>query len=92
MICLVTQVQPCHFADNVFDNDEYLKIELYVGTNWNTVFNCTHNACDDNNWHQETLNLDSYLGVRNFNLRFISNESGGHEETDIDDAEIVGLS
>jgi len=62
---------------------------LYDNTTWNTVFNLTPPTGDDNVLHQETVNLDSYLGASDFNLRFISHESGGREETEIDDVEII---
>jgi len=80
------------FVDNALDNGEYLKVELYDGSQWNTVFNWTHNSGDDNIWHQETVNLASYIGISDFKVRFVSHESGGLEETEIDDVIITGNS
>jgi peptidoglycan/xylan/chitin deacetylase (PgdA/CDA1 family) len=80
------------FVDNALDNGEYLKVELYDGSQWNTVFNWTNNSGDDNIWHQETVNLASYIGISDFKVRFVSHESGGLEETEIDDVIITGNS
>ncbi|HUU47515.1 MAG TPA: immunoglobulin-like domain-containing protein, partial [Nitrosopumilaceae archaeon] len=76
------------FVDNSLDNGEYLKVELYDGTKWNTVSNWTHSSGDDNVWHQETVNLDSYLGESDFNVRFVTHESSSREEVEIDDVVI----
>jgi len=78
------------FVDNALDSGEYLKVELYDGTKWNTVSNWTHGAGDDNTWHQETVNLDSYLGVSDFNVRFVTHESSSFEDVDIDVIVIEG--
>ena len=79
------------YVDKDLDNGEYLKVELYDGSQWNTIYNWTNNAGDDDTWHQETVNLDSYLGVSNFNLRFVTHESHQKEIVEVDDIEIVGL-
>ena len=34
-------------------NGEYLNLDLYDGTQWNTVSNWTNNAGDDDTWHLE---------------------------------------
>ena len=72
------------FVDGDLDAGEYLKVQLYDGTQWNTVFNWTHQAGDDNKWHQESVDLTDYLGAE-FNLRFVTNQSFWLEEAEIDD-------
>ena len=62
------------YANNDLDADEYLKVELYDGAKWNTVFNWTSGAGDDDTSHKETVNLGSYLGTSNFNVRFVTRE------------------
>jgi subtilisin family serine protease len=80
------------YADNDLDTGEYLKVELYDGTKWNTVFNWSGGAGDDDTWHQETVNLGSYLGTSNFNVRFVTSESYFTEDAEIDDVVIDGIS
>jgi hypothetical protein len=80
------------YIDQDLDNGEYLKVELYDGTQWNTIFNWTHNAGDDDTWHQETVNLDTYLGTSDFNVRFVTHESHQKEVVEIDDVSIIDLS
>ena len=80
------------YVDHDLDAGEYLKVELYDGAKWNTVFNWTNNAGDDDTWHQETVNLGSYLGTSNFNVRFVTHESSTVEDTEIDDVVIDGVS
>ncbi|MFQ5440261.1 MAG: polysaccharide deacetylase family protein [Nitrosopumilaceae archaeon] len=80
------------FVDNALDNGEYLKVELYDGSQWNTIYNWTHGSGDDNSWHKETVNLDSYLDVNDFNVRFVTHESRSFEDAEIDDVVIIGLS
>ena len=80
------------YVDNELDNGEYLKVELYDGTQWNTISNWTNNAGDDDTWHQETVNLDSYLDTSDFNLRFVTHESHQKEIVEVDDVEITALS
>ncbi len=45
------------YVDNDLDSGEYLQVQVYDGSKWNTVFNWTNNAGDDDTWHQETVNL-----------------------------------
>lgn len=76
------------FVDDLLDDGEYLKVELYNGTHWNMVANWTKNAGNDNAWHHEIVNLDSYLNTSEFNVRFVSHESGSQEEVEIDNVAI----
>jgi hypothetical protein len=78
-------------VDNDIDSGEYLKVELYDGINWNTVFNWTHGVGDDDDWHQETVNLGSYLGVSNFDIRIVTKQSSSSEDIEIDDVVIEGI-
>jgi VCBS repeat-containing protein len=78
------------FVDRGLDSGEYLKIEAYDGSNWNTLFFWSHRNGDDNKWHQESIDLTDYLGVSNFNLRFVTHESHFKEEVEVDDVLIVG--
>ena len=80
------------YVDKDLDNGEYLKVELYDGTQWNTISNWTHNAGDDDQWHQETVNLDSYLDTSNFNVRFVTHESHQKEIVEVDDVLVTSFS
>jgi len=73
------------FVDNDIDSGEYLKVEAYDGASWNTLFSWTDENGNDNTWHQETVDLTDYLGVSEFNLRFVSIQSLSTEDVEIDD-------
>lgn len=77
------------YVDTGLDNGEYLKVEAFDGSSWNTIFYWTNGQGDDDIWHHETFDLPGYL-VNNFNLRFISKESSPVEEVEIDDVLIEG--
>jgi hypothetical protein len=79
------------YVDDDIDSGEYLKVDLYNGSTWNTVFNWTHGAGDDDDWHQETVNLGSYLGTSNFDVRFVTKQSSSSEDVEIDDVVIEGV-
>ncbi|HUU47684.1 MAG TPA: HYR domain-containing protein, partial [Nitrosopumilaceae archaeon] len=80
------------YVDTDLDTGEYLKVELYDGSQWNTIFNWTNQSGDDDVWHQESVNLDSYLSTSDFNLRFVTHESHQKEIVEVDDVLIIGSS
>jgi hypothetical protein len=75
------------YVDTSIDYGEFLKVEVFNGNSWKTVFYWTNLSGDDDVWHEEALDLSSYL-VSNFNLRFISKESSIYEEVEIDNVKI----
>ena len=81
------------FVDSTLDRDEYLKVEAYDGTRWNTIYHWSENlGGDDNTWHQESFDLSTYLSVSDFKVRFVTQESSSYEYVQVDDVEItVGL-
>ena len=80
------------FVDYGLDRDEYLKVELYDGRAWNTIYHWSHNlGGDDNTWHSESFNLSSYLSASNFKIRFVTQESTASEDVQIDDVLITGI-
>ena len=78
------------YVDNDMDNGDYLKVELYDGASWSTLFTWTNGSGDDDTWHQEIVNLSGYLGASDFNLRFVTHESFWTEDAEIDDVLIEG--
>ena len=77
------------FVDSGLDNDEYLKVEIYDGTVWNTIYHWSHNlGGDDDMWHQEFYDLAPYLGVSDFKIRFSSQQSSLFEDVQIDNVMI----
>ncbi|MEM2760947.1 MAG: fibronectin type III domain-containing protein [Nitrososphaerales archaeon] len=73
------------YVDNNLDAGEFLRVQIYDGTTWNSIFSWTHGQGDDDIWHLETYDLPAKYLVNNFNLRFISKESSSLEEVEIDD-------
>ena len=78
------------YVDNDMDNGDYLKVELYDGASWSTLFTWTNGSGDDDTWHQEIVDLSGYLGASDFNLRFVTHESFWTEDAEIDDVLIEG--
>ena len=78
------------YVDNDLDNFEYLKVEIFNGVRWQTIYLWTNNRGDDDIWHYETFNLSMYR-VKNFMVRFVSRENTINEDTEIDDVTIEGV-
>jgi len=78
------------FVDRSLDNNEYLKVEAFNGSSWNTIFYWTHRQGDDDIWHLESFDLSGYL-VSNFSLRFVTKESKGNEDVEVDEVLIEGV-
>ena len=79
------------FIDYGLDRDEYLKVEMYNGYNWSTIYHWSPNLndADDNMWHQEQYNLSEYLDTSNFKIRFVTQQSVSNEDVQIDDLTIT---
>ena len=77
------------FVDSGLDGDEYLKVELYNGRTWNTIYHWSHNLNnDDNRWNMESYDLSSYL-VSNFKIRLTTQQSNTIEDVQLDDIKIT---
>lgn len=77
---------------NSFDNSSenaVVQISNNGGTSWQTVQTISDGQ-DDNNWHQNTVNLTGYSIVNNFQVRFKINGSGTNDYFYIDDITITG--
>ncbi|MGH9923051.1 MAG: cadherin-like domain-containing protein, partial [Nitrososphaerales archaeon] len=79
------------YVDNDLDNNEFLRVQVFDGANWNTIFSWTHGSGDDDTWRQETFNLPASYLNSSFNLRFVSKQSSSSEDTEIDDVLISGV-
>jgi PKD repeat protein len=75
------------YVDTSLDEGEFLKVEVYNGSTWQTVFYWTNGSGDDDTWHEETLDLSNYL-ASNFSVRFVTKESAAYEEVEIDNLTI----
>ncbi len=81
------------FIDYGLDRDEYLKVEAYDGSTWNTIYHWSHNlGGDDNTWHQESYDLASYLGADDFKIRLVTQQSSSSEDVQLDDITISAAS
>ena len=76
--------------DRSLDNGEFLKVELYNGSSWDTVFYWTYRSGADDKWYYKTVDLSGYL-VNTFKVRFTSKENSNGEDTEIDDVLIEAL-
>ena len=73
------------FVDSGLDTGEYLKVELYDGSRWSTIYNWSHGNGDDNRWNAESYDLASYLDASNFNIRLVTKQSTSSEDVQVDD-------
>ena len=73
------------FVDSGIDRGEYLKVDLFDGTTWRTVYNWSHGSGDDNRWHRETYDLSSYMTATAFKIRFVTHQSSSSEDVQVDD-------
>jgi len=78
------------YVDSSLDSGEYLKVDLYDGTRWNTVFDWQGGADDDSTWHMETHGLSAYADVDDFKVRFVAKASSASEDLGIDDVTVTG--
>jgi len=79
------------FVDGSLDSGEFLKVEAFDGTSWKQLFFWGHGQGDNNTWQQEIFNLQDYMMVMDFRVRFVSKESRSSEETEIDDVWIQAV-
>ena len=80
------------FMDSSFDRGEYLKVDLFDGTNWNTIYHWSPTSNDDDNtWHDESYDLLQYLNTSNFKIRFETQQSSSREDVQIDDLKILAI-
>ncbi|ABK77853.1 hypothetical protein CENSYa_1230 [Cenarchaeum symbiosum A] len=78
------------FVDRSLDDDEYLKVELYSGSSWTTIFEWSeNNGSADDMWHSEGYHLGDYLRS-GFSLRFSADPSTSSEEVAVDNVRITG--
>ena len=74
------------YVDGSLDSGEYLKIELYDGTNWVHLDTWSDDTDDDDDvWHLEKYSLSDYNSVTDFNIRFTGLMSSPVEDVGIDD-------
>ncbi|MDA7958960.1 MAG: S8 family serine peptidase [Nitrosopumilus sp.] len=76
------------FVSSNLDRGEYLKAEVYDGSEWDTIYHWTHGSGDDSKWHEESYDLASYLGVDDFKVRFVARMTIYNEDVQIDDVKI----
>jgi serine protease AprX len=79
------------YVDNDLDNNEFLRVQVFDGTNWNTIFSWTNGSGDDDTWRQETYNLPTSYLNSGFNMRAISKQNSSSEDVEIDDLIISGV-
>ncbi len=80
-----------YYLSENLDNGEFLRVEAHNGSSWSQILNLASEAADDSTWHTATVSLNSYVGVSNFRLRFVTTESETNEGVEIDDVSITGV-
>jgi hypothetical protein len=77
------------FVDVQLDEGEYLRVELFDGTSWNTAFFFTDGAGDTDRWQLETVNLTGYVGIPSFRIRLSTSSNSILEHVHIDDLRVT---
>ena len=78
------------FVDNSFDGSEGIKVELYDGARWNTVYHWTATAGqDDDTWHIESFRLNSNYLTSNFKIKVTATSSTSAESAGINNVRVV---
>jgi len=78
------------FVDQSIDSGEYLQIQAYNGSSWDTIFSWSGGNGDDDTWHFESYALPVKYLFNGFKIRLVSSESSSIEETEVDDLKISG--
>jgi hypothetical protein len=74
------------FVDSELDSGEYLRLQAWTGSTWQTLAEWSgSNGGDDNAWHAPTFNLAPYLGRSDFRVRFVTHMSSSSEHVHVDD-------
>ena len=83
------------FVDTSLDAGEYLRVDLYDGTRWTTVYNWVGgigDGPDDGRWHLQTYSLSQYMDSTAFKMRIVTREGSSAEDVQIDDIMINATS
>jgi hypothetical protein len=74
------------FVDSELDSGEYLRLQAWTGSAWQTLAEWSgSNGSDDNAWHAHAFNLAPYLGRSDFRVRFVTHASSSSEHVHVDD-------
>jgi YD repeat-containing protein len=73
------------FTGVALESNEYLKIQLFNGTQWIEVASWGPSG---NTWHSEALNITSYIGP-NFKVRLMAKMDSNGEYVEIDDIKVI---
>ncbi len=77
------------FVGSGLDYGEYLKVQLYDGRTWDTIFDWQASARDDDNtWHTESYDLSSEYLIDDLQVRITARSSTSGEITMIDNMSI----
>lgn len=78
------------YVDRSLDAGEFLRVDAFDGTTWNTLAAWTDGSGDDDRWHEEEFDLPSQYRTSSFRIRFVTRESSSLEEVEIDDVLLLG--
>ncbi len=84
------KIEFLRFIDYNLDYTDYFRVEVYNGSSWVRIYSWYGGNGDDNTWRAESYNLNSYLGIPNFKVRFVVRASDPYEHVHVDDVIITG--
>jgi subtilisin len=76
------------FVGSALDAGEFVRIDAFDGSTWQTLASWGGNNGDDDLWHKEHFDLSSYAGRAVFSLRLVTKEDRSDEHVHIDDLKI----
>ncbi|MEM6688402.1 MAG: Ig-like domain-containing protein [Planctomycetota bacterium] len=74
-----------------FDSGEYLRLEFFDGSGWQTINSLNGNSDPENTWHSESIAVPSQYLVDDFRFRYSAKVSRSNEDGNVDDVRLVGL-
>ena len=75
------------YVASTLDSGEYLRVEVYDGSSWTSVYDWRPPSGNTGRWHAEQLDLTPYLSS-SFQVRFSARMNGSDEIVQVDDVKI----
>jgi hypothetical protein len=74
------------FVDSELDAGEYLRLQGWNGSAWQTLADWSaDNGSDTNRWHRHSIDLGAFLGRSDFRIRFVTRSTSTAEHVHADD-------
>ena len=80
------------YVDSTLSGSDYLKIEAYDGSSWNTIYHWSSVlGGNDGVWHRESYDLSAYIGTTDFKIKLTTRVDSSQDDVLLDDISIVAI-